>query len=74
MIRSGWMLAGACCLVGGNASAGRCGIEVHPIDSYKVPAATQVDGYRFGGISGLDYDSHSRQWYLVSDDRGIAGG
>ena len=63
------MLAGACCLVGGTAVAGRCGIEVHPIDSYKVPAATQVDGYRFGGISGLDYDSRSRQWYLVSDDR-----
>jgi len=74
MIRSCWMLAGACCFAGGTAIAagiavGRCGIEVHPIDSYTVPAATQVDGYRFGGISGLDYDSHSTQWYLVSDDR-----
>jgi hypothetical protein len=69
MIRSGWTLAGVCWLVSGTAVAGRCGIEVHPIDSYKVPAATQVDGYRFGGISGLDYDSRGRQWYFVSDDR-----
>ncbi|MET0497869.1 MAG: esterase-like activity of phytase family protein [Steroidobacteraceae bacterium] len=34
-----------------------------------MPAATFVDSYRFGGISGLDYDQRSGHWYMVSDDR-----
>ncbi|BEU95635.1 esterase-like activity of phytase family protein [Acidovorax sp. DW039] len=38
-----------------------------------IPAGTDVLGSRFGGISGVDYDARSGQFWLISDDRATLG-
>ena len=64
------MIAGCSCLFSfASLAAAHCTLQLRSIGSYSVPAETYVDSYRFGGISGLDYDGRTGQWYLVSDDR-----
>ncbi len=34
-----------------------------------IPTATQFQGTRFGGLSGIDYDEHRNVFYAFSDDQ-----
>lgn len=40
------------------------------LGSAEVTRPASGNAAQFGGISGLDYDSATRRWYLLSDDRG----
>lgn len=55
------------------AAASACAIKLRLIGMHEVAPATRVNGDLFGGISGLDYDTRTREWYLVSDDRSEHG-
>ena len=39
------------------------------IGAITVPNDATVDGTLVGGLSGIDYDAKSNQWYLISDDK-----
>jgi len=72
-LRSGWGLTATCILTCSflpitRAAAG-CEIQLRLIGLHSIASDTRVGGDAFGGISGLDYDSHSQLWYMVSDDR-----
>jgi hypothetical protein len=38
-----------------------------------IPSGAEVDGLQIGGLSGLDYNPVSRDWFLISDDRSDHG-
>jgi hypothetical protein len=63
------VVAGLTCLMASAHATDGCAIQLRLIDRYVVSPETRVDGDLVGGISGLDYDARTRQWYLVSDDR-----
>lgn len=46
-----------------------CELSLRLIGTYSIPAETRIEGDVFGGISGIDYDRESGQWFMVSDDR-----
>ena len=50
-----------------------CELTLRFIGMHSLPADVRVDGDLVGGLSGLDYDSVAREWYLVSDDRSEYG-
>lgn len=53
-----------------SAHAGEpCRLELRFIGDHSIPASQKVGDDVFGGISGIDYDPSSSQWYLVSDER-----
>jgi hypothetical protein len=39
------------------------------LDEYDVPNGKHFKGTTIGGLSGIDYDTHLDQYYLISDDR-----
>src|SRR6185436_1987777 len=39
------------------------------LDEYDIPNGTQYKGTTIGGLSGIDYDSTSGIYYIISDDR-----
>ena len=43
------------------------------IGMQQLAADLRHDGILVGGISGMDYDAHSDEWLLASDDRGQHG-
>jgi len=45
-------------------------MEFRLIDHLVVPAETKIDGFPFGGISGLDYDLTADRFVAISDARG----
>jgi len=43
--------------------------SVKYLGGYEVPYNMQFKGTTVGGLSGIDYDSYSNVYYLISDDR-----
>ena len=39
------------------------------LDGYEIPYNQQYKGTTIGGLSGIDYDLKSKQYYLICDDR-----
>ncbi len=54
---------------GGSGDAERSVASVRLIGQQIVPNDLQVGGTTVGGLSGVDYDSRSGNWVLISDDR-----
>lgn len=62
-------------------AAGCAGTPPHPaafpvprlIGMQQLAPDLEFEGVRVGGLSGLDYDAHSGDWLLASDDRGEHG-
>ena len=50
-------------------SAGNADAPVRLLAQAHVAAGTEVLGTPWGGISGIDYDAQSGQFWLISDDR-----
>ena len=62
-----------CAAPSGVVAAGACTVKLRLIAMHELPAITRVDGDLLGGISGLDYEARTGEWYLVSDDRSEHG-
>ncbi|MER7010435.1 esterase-like activity of phytase family protein [Saccharopolyspora sp. NPDC000359] len=56
-------------LVAAAAPAAAAPDQVELVGETTLPHAMQFDGTTVGGLSGLDYDSRTGQWVLISDDR-----
>lgn len=48
---------------------GTSNLRLHFLSEYILPDSTVFRGTRVGGLSGIDYDSASDAYFLVSDDR-----
>jgi hypothetical protein len=74
------LLATASCLaLTGTATAGTTtagtagGYQFRVIGQLGVPGQTKIDGVRFGGLSGIDFDAAGGTWRAISDDRSDLG-
>jgi 3-phytase len=67
------LLATASCLALTGVANADPGYTFRVIGQLGVPGQTTIDGVRFGGLSGVDFDAATGTWRAISDDRSDLG-
>ena len=72
-MRPAWRLAAGLLAMAALPGGAPPALPLRLIDRIALPSDAIADGYRVGGISGIDRNPRDGRWYLISDDRSQHG-